>query len=272
MSRFCVVLAEQPHRQCFAEVVTMLLWGLRELAHEVEVSTVQRPGARNIILAPHLLLASEEHPHIDAGTIVYNFEPYCSPLFVRSLRLLGHPHAQAWDFHPVTTKYLAELGIAAKTVPFAWCPPHAREHRANVARDIDVLFMGSLSPRRVDVLNKLLRVPELVTTRALFGVYGAERDQALARSKVCLNLHYWDEWGCEDLRLHFAAAHGVANVSEGAPDEPRKRAWASWVPYDELGAECIRLVQSGAWVAQATEGRAACQQIDAATVLAEALR
>jgi hypothetical protein len=271
MSRFCIVLAERPHHQVFAEVVESLSWGLRELAHEVEVATMPRAGVRNIVLAPHLLLACGESIHLEPGTIVYNGEPHCSPQFVRSLRLLGLRHVEVWDYSRRTTEFLLGLGIPARTVPYAWCPTLRRQSASPPARDVDVLFLGSNSPRRNRVLAELAAVPDL-HTRLLFGMYGAERDDWLARSKICLNVHYWDEGGSEDLRLLLACANSVAVVSEGPPDEPYKSEWARWTRYEDLVGECGHQVRSGDWRLQAARGFAAVHMHDAVVVLREALR
>jgi hypothetical protein len=280
--RFCIVLAEQPHRMVFAEVIETLSWGLRELTHEVEVATYPRTGVRNIILAPHLLLASDENVVLEPGTIVYNGEPHVSPLFVRSLRLLSHRNAIAWDYSRRNIEFLNGLDVPAHHVPYAWAPSLCRWPQLMPGdgprvplysmRDIDVLFVGSSSPRRVRILEDLVaRHPEL-KVKTLFGVYGEERDQWLIRSRVALNLHYWEERPPnEDLRLLLACSNAVAVVSEDTPDEPDKEDWAVWCPYQELVETVAELVHSGRWKQQAAHGYAAVQRLDAATVVKDAL-
>lgn len=272
MSRYCLVLAEQPHRLVFAEAVEALVWGLRELAHEVEASTLPHPHARNIIFAPHLLLASEENPRIEPGTIVYNGEPWCSPLFVRSLRLLGHPNVIAWDYWRRTTEFLLGLGIPARTLPYAWAPSlERRRGEHETARDVDVLFMGSFSPRRGRVLEEIRRLAPDLCLHTLSGTYGAERDAWLLRSKVCLNVHYWDDGGNEDLRIVYACANRVAVVSEGPAEEAHREPWALWAPYAEVAQTAVEAVRSGEWKRQAARGYAAVQFHDAATLLRSVL-
>lgn len=272
MSRYNIVLAEQPHRQVFAEAVEALTWGLRGLAHEVESSTYPVRGACNIILAPHLLLASDENVSIEPGTIVYNAEPSWSPLFLRSLRLLGNRHCVVWDYSPSSTEFLRGLGIPARTVPFAWCPSLAREPSPLAhPRHVDVLWIGSLSPRRERVLAELARLaPEGFAIKRLFNCYGRERDHWIVRSKVLLNVHYWDEGGCEDLRIIHAASNAVAVVSEGEPEAGRAE-WASWRPYEDLAAECVRLVERDGWMEQAARGYHAIRLHNAVSILREAL-
>jgi hypothetical protein len=280
MSRFAIVLAEQPHRLVFAEVVESLAWGLRELGHEVEAATRPIPGVRNIILAPHLLLASDEHVELSPGTIVYNGEPFVSPLFVRSLRLLGKPNVVAWDYSALNVEYLTGLSIPALHVPYAWAPPLCRWPKSGQAeplplystRNVDVLFVGSSSPRRVRVLEQLQADHPELTVKTLFGVYGEERDGWLCRSRVCLNMHYWDERPPnEDLRLLLACSNAVAVISEGTPDEPAKAEWAVWAPYSELVERTAALVASGEWKQQAALGYAAVQECDAVSVVKKAL-
>lgn len=269
--RFCIVLGGQTaHRHVFAELVESLVWGLGELAHEVvEVSDRPRAGARCLVVGPHLLVEADERVRLPPGSIVYNGEPHCSPLFVRSLRLLAQPELVVWDYSRRTTEFLLALGIPARTVPFAWYPGLVRP-MAWQARDLDVVFVGSLSERRRRALASLdaagLRV------RHAFGVYGAARDELVARARVVLNMHYWPESPNEDLRILHAASQGCAVVSEGLPDEPRKLDWAVWTPYPTLAEECARQLYAETWRKQAAIGFAAVQQTDAATVLREALQ
>lgn len=252
MSRFCIVLADQPYRRVFEELVEVLRWGLTQLGHEVDERVFPDVGARNIILAPHLLLASPEGEawRPPEGTIVYNYEPDCSPLFARSLRLLAAPGVVPWDYAVRTTATLRSLGLEAVHVPYSFAPClqkiPARE------RDLDVVFVGSRSPRRVAVLERLWVAG--VRCTHLFGVFGPERDRLLARARVVLNVHYWDDAPNEDLRILHAAANGLAVVSEGPPDEERKADWAQWASYATLAEEVAAVARSNAWRAQAELG------------------
>lgn len=275
MSRFSIVLGDKVsrHRAVFLELVESLSWGLQSLGHEVQSALLPgvHHGARDIILAPHLLLG--ERLDLAPGTIVYNAEPFCSPNFVQSLKLLARPEVQVWDYWRRTTEFLLALGIPAKTVPFAWCPSFSRRRSPapSSTRDIDVVFVGSISPRRAKVLEDLAAHGPSIRTAVLFGVYGAERDAMLCRAKVCLNMHYWEEGGCEDLRILLAASNAVAVVSEGEPDEPYKAQWAKWTSYPALAAECVYQVQSGSWLHQGALGCASVQMRDAASVLRQVL-
>src|SRR5439155_882319 len=104
------------------------------------------------------------------------------------------------------------------------------------AQDIDVLFYGSLNERRAAVLRELARHANV---RARFGIYGAERDQLIARAKVVLNLHFYEAQLMEQVRIAYLLNNGCFVLSEDAPDNPYGSAIAT-APYGELAAACLR--------------------------------
>ena len=94
-----------------------------------------------------------------------------------------------WDYSQANIEYLAAMGLPRPTyVPIGYVPELTRIDPA--PEDIDVLFYGALNGRRYAVLRDLhdrgLRV------KWLSGVYGASRDAWIARSKIVLNIHYWE--------------------------------------------------------------------------------
>lgn len=274
MSRFQIVLAGEPNRLVFAELQDSLAWGLRALGHDVTTGMFPEEGQRRaIILAPHLLLCSREGEAWmpPEGTIVYNFEPACSNLFERSLRLLGAPGVVAWDYAVATTDALRKLGVQAKHVPFAFAP--VLQTLPKKDKDIDVVFCGSESPRRAALMRELLSKGLGLSLRLRFGVFGPERDELLARACVVLNAHFFAESTNEDLRILYAVANGLAVSSEGPPDEARKVGWARWAPIKDLVQNTLQLARSGEWQEQRERGaRALRESPDVREVLCEALK
>jgi hypothetical protein len=53
----------------------------------------------------------------------------------------------------------------------------------------------------------------------LFDVYGQERDTAIARAKVVLNMHYYETAIFEVVRVSYLLANGVCVVTEGMTDD-----------------------------------------------------
>jgi hypothetical protein len=217
--------------------------GLRALGHEVSRATTATRAGFDIalVLAPHLLRAAGGADTVRAGDIVYNFEPPSSRLFNASLPVLGRAGVSVWDYSRQGTAVLRRLGLNAKHVPLGYAPEVTKLKPGDGSAS-DVLFYGSMNDRRKRVLDELeskgLRV------RHLFSVYGQERDRAIEATKLVLNLHYYDDAPTEDVRITHAIANRAAVVSEGPPDDPRKWAWAAWVPYDELAKTCQELCAS----------------------------
>jgi len=105
----------------------------------------------------------------------------------------------------------------------------------NAEKDIDVLFYGSFNERRSAVLDGLrargLRV------EAVFGVFGADLDALIARAKVIINIHFYENGHIEIIRLFDLFANSCAVVSESNLGEPIDADLANalvLVPYDQL--------------------------------------
>ncbi|WP_371884464.1 hypothetical protein [Caballeronia sp. S22] len=78
----------------------------------------------------------------------------------------------------------AALGV--RVVPVGYVPELTRIRFAE-PRDIDVLFIGSLCPRRARVIERMRAAG--IGIVAAFGVYGRARDRLIARAKLLFNVH-----------------------------------------------------------------------------------
>ena len=118
---------------------------------------------------------------------------------------------------------------------------------AAVREDVDVLYYGIVNERRKKILDALAAAGLVV--KALPGVYGAERDAWIARSKLVLNVHYYDDKIHEIVRTSHLLANRKAVVSECEPDteiDADLREALVAVPYDQLVQTCVALVRDEA--------------------------
>ena len=74
--------------------------------------------------------------------------------------------------------------------PVGYSPIWERE-MPRVQEDIDILFFGSLTPRREKFLNSLR---SKYNVRAYRDIFGKERDELINRSKITLNIKAHDKW------------------------------------------------------------------------------
>lgn len=217
-----VLLPNYPHRGCLLEVAECMVYGLRRAGYEAELSSEPRSGTRHLVFAAH-----RPTTIVPDGAVIYQTEVAGSPWWTAGYveRLRRH---DVWDYSAVNAARYGQHGIAApRIVPPGYVPELERVKPQ--AEGVDVLFYGSPCPRRRAVLADLrsrgLNVVEL------FGVYGAERDERIARSKVVLSMHFYEDAPAESVRAFYLATNRKCVVAEAAPDAPG-------VAYDELADAC----------------------------------
>jgi tetratricopeptide (TPR) repeat protein len=149
-----------------------------------------------------------------------------------------------WDYSLANIEQLRQLGIHhVAHVPVGYVPEMTCISPA-VERDIDVLFYGSLNERRQLILEALEE--KGVTVKVLFEVYGAERDAYIARSKIVLNLHFYEAKVFEIVRISYLLSNRVFVISERGccPEEEAYFAEGLvFADYDHLVKTCIDYLQ-----------------------------
>ena len=216
--RFAVSIVSPPgyaHQRAFAEVAETVHLALQALGHDSVLSTrLDNRRRRHIVFGPHLLVRSPQA--LPPDSILYNLEqlgaggPWDTPAY----RALLRAHT-VWDYAPSNIAVLAADGIAAAHLPIGWMPQ--MRHIADAPlRDVDVLFYGSVYERREPVL-KALQARGL-RLQMLFNVYGAERDDWIARSRVVLNFHGYEACLFEAVRVSWLLATGACVLAEHGAD------------------------------------------------------
>jgi SAM-dependent methyltransferase len=237
------------HAAALTELAECVYFGLRRLG-----LAVQRDGApgaaRQIVIGAHLLDAPQLRS-LPADAILYNSEqisgdsPWLGGPYLTALRT-----QPVWDYSAANVRRLAALGVRALHVPLGYVPELARI--APAVQDIDVLFYGSVNARRQKILDELRARGLKVVT--LFGAYGEERDQAIARARVVLSVHFYDAKIFEIVRAAYLFTNEKAVVAECAADSCAEEAELGEamcaVPYERLVATCLALVQDEARRAQ----------------------
>jgi hypothetical protein len=245
--QFAVAIVSPPSNPtvggAFREVAEALHYALLALGHDsVLTQRLDLHERRTIVFgANHLVHYGLEIPN---NPIFYNLEqlgddsPWMAmPEFVDLFRC--YPN---WDYSQANIEYVAALGLPRPTyVPIGYVPELTRIRPA--AEDIDVLFYGMLSERRYAILRDLrdrgLRV------KWLSGVLGAGRDAWIARSKIVLNIHYWDAKIFEIARVSYLLANRRVVVSERGADptfECELESGVAFADYDELVDRCVELL------------------------------
>ena len=208
-----------PHHHAFDEVADVLSEAFSALGGSAPVvrSSTDWNGRVPIVLGCHLLPEADNGLPRDA--VLFNFEQVdgASPWMTDSYRTLLRRHP-VLDYSIRNTRALQALGIEhVRHLPIR-AMPHPPFRATGDDRATDVLFFGSLNERRRKVIEDL-RARGLATVH-LFGVYGAERECAVVRAKVVINVHYYEAAIFESARVCPLLARGVCVVSEGRADDP----------------------------------------------------
>ena len=248
MSRFHITLVRPEgflHTEAFREVAETLQFGLRGLGHTAQVQeNAVDAMATNILLGAHLF-SPEDASMVPPGSILYNLEQLGGPnlpshFYELALRL------QVWEYSRQNIQKWNGMscGCPPVHVPLGYVPELSRIN-ASPTQDIDVLFYGSLNERRARIVKALKDAG--VKAHATFGVYGKERDQLIARSKIVLNVHFYDAKIFEIARVSYLLANSKAVVTELCSDTEIEKGLADsvlGVPYASLVNTCLSLLRN----------------------------
>lgn len=231
---------------CLLELCELLAYSLQDLGFDTTFGTNRiEADRRNVIVGCHLM-----HPdlmsQVPADSIVVNTEQiYDQDPFNWNQNVFAWVrNFETWDYSPQNIAAFGHHGIPGiKLLHLGHQPQLARIPKAP-EQDIDVLFYGSITDRRVVIFDQIReRGLEMVN---LFRVFGAERDEYISRSKLVLNVHNHASEIFEIVRVHYLLSNSVAVVSEVNPSTSMPDAYrdaVAGVPYEGIADECLRLVR-----------------------------
>lgn len=235
-----------PHSAAFDEVALTLQHGLQALGHDAVISTrLDNLRRRPLVLGANLL---QKYPSpVPDDAVFYNLEQISPDSAWFKAGLLDVLRTRpCWDYARTNVAALASAGVNITAVlPLGYAPALTRI--APAAEDIDVLFYGSLNERRAVVLRELTR--RGLQVKHLFGVYGAARDAWIARSRIVLNMHYFEAKVFEAVRVTYLLANRRFVVSERGSDPAEAAEYAAGVvfsDYEALADTCERYLAQAA--------------------------
>jgi ubiquinone/menaquinone biosynthesis C-methylase UbiE/GR25 family glycosyltransferase involved in LPS biosynthesis len=121
------------------------------------------------------------------------------------------------DYSRDNISALIRRGLTLKQIYYVPIRPIRRTEKSIKERDIDVLFYGSIASERrnryINALSKKVRI------QVDSDVFGMSLHDILARTKVVVNIHYYENALLETTRLSEALSHGTHVVSEEAIDQ-----------------------------------------------------
>jgi hypothetical protein len=233
----------------YVEHAEAFVWALRALGHDTSFAVNgTRPDATNIVFGAQML-ADAQVDQLPTRSVIYNFEQMARlrPEDLKPvLRILAR-RFPIWDFSDANLAAWKALGARdPQYVKVGWAPVLERIAPAP-RQDIEALIYGTPSGERLEIYQALCRAN--LCAMFVFGLYGAERDALIARSKVVINASAYTSRIFEIARVSYLLANGKAVVSLAHPDtfvEPDMRQAVRFVPAEAIAEECLALVEDDA--------------------------
>ena len=245
--QYCIWVVSPPgyvHSHVFDEIAIGLKNGIFKLGFEAPiVRDVEDIVGQAIVLGCNLI------PQLGVSDIsknltLFNLEqiqlssPWMSQSYLNILR--SYP---VWDYSYRNIQELKKLGINNVTHCGIGYEPELTKIPPS-EEDIDVLLYGSLSDRRINILKELKN--KGLNVVGLFGAYGEKRDKYIARSKIILNIHYYEARVFEIIRVSYLLANKKFVISEVGQDNDLEKPFAKGMvfsTYKELVEKCIEYLK-----------------------------
>jgi hypothetical protein len=220
--------------QLLAATFESLGWRAKVTVNHLEAE------ALNVVVGYHLLKPGDAALFDGRQVVIYQLEQATQGadwLTRERLAVLGAA-SEVWDYSSENIAALRRNGIRRVGELRLGFHPALRKiaQREESAKDVDVLFYGSINERRANVLDALKK---RCAVKTLFGVYGDERDGWIARSRIVLNIHHYPSKIMEQVRLSYLLNNECCVISEESERNPFGEGIVS-APYGELAAQCAK--------------------------------
>ena len=246
----CIIKPDKfVHADAFWELAQLLAYSLRDLEYKTNININELDqNAHNIIFGSHLLPEDEfgsiTSKKITNPTIIFNTEQlYLEENRCTKTLFSLHKDFKIWDYNVKNIERLNKEGFKKTSLFEIGFHKKLERIEKHKIKDIDVLLYGSMNERRIKIVNDLRE--KNLNTKVLYGVYGSQRDEYISRSKIVLNLHYFDSQIFEVVRVHYLVNNKVPVVCEintSTQIDPWWRETILGVEYANLVEQCAMLV------------------------------
>jgi hypothetical protein len=201
----------------FSDVANVFLETIRNKGYICEISSKPDESCKNIVFgANNVVHVSIPLPE---GSVIVNLEQLRNNSMWSNGKYFDLlSQYEVWDYSDSNISFLNEKNITnIKKINIGYAPSLSTCGDIEVEKDIDVLFYGCMNPRRSDIFN-ILNEDQNLSVVFKNNCFGKERDQLIARSKVVLNIHYYESKVFEIIRVSHLLANGACVISEDGGD------------------------------------------------------
>ena len=244
------------HRGVFDELAELIHWSL------VECSCQSRWGYNlidhsriNIMIGVHLMDPATRRLLPDMFYVFNTEQMQCvRPEWRETLMYWVHEASVVVDYSRDNIEFFQVSEIRDLRLFRFGLQPQLRRIPMAQLKDIDVLFYGTVNPRRQKILDAMLE--RGLNVIVLYDVYGDARDEYIARSKVVLNMHYYESEILEVIRIFYLVLNQVVvltELNESTSLSSDLVGLIQGVPYEHLVEEASQLCQDHAYYSARVE-------------------
>jgi len=201
----------------YNEVVDSIHWGFIQMGFQVSRQMNNfDTDAINIVFGFQIPLQLGIINNFPSNTIFYNFERYSDSNLKGTAAEYVANNFQIWDYSLSNIEVWRSLNPRFNPYHAYICHSDNLEKIPNdKLKDIDVLYYGNITPDRTDSLQKIAKLKNDLTGLSvvtLCNIWGEQRDEFIARSKIVVNFSRGNIF--EIVRVSYLMANKIAVVSD----------------------------------------------------------
>lgn len=159
---------------------------------------------------------------------------------------------QVWEYSKTNLQVISKLNKNICYQPFLYSPSMESIYHINhnQQKDIDILFYGLMSGRRINIIRQLrdakinVYCPNYPTHKP---VWGLDKYHLISRAKIVINIHYHttpSDQTNDLLRIMFLLANKIPVIQEETFDKDIDNQLKDIiVPYDQIITKCKELLK-----------------------------
>lgn len=262
----------------FDDLIEVMVASLVDLGHECTVSINNTYADRINILIGSIIFNQElANRLLTNPCIIYQMEilddeyghlksyPYYLDLLGRAVAI--------WEYSPSNKVFLESKGFSN----ILYVPPGYHPISEKILwpkdREYDFIFVGSVSERRIEFLHRLsdrgFKVAAIFEKNKAFG---QKRDEIIARSKIIVNVHCFDNIKTlETVRISYLLANKALVISEESDHDPYDGS-VIYAKYEDLIDCCEKTLNNSSGLEDIAEnGFQAITKLDMRTIVKNAV-
>jgi len=215
------IIMNSAYSMCFKEIAESLLYSFQDLGIDCsfKVNTIEKDRI-NILIGYHDI--KDQHILQGIQYIVYQLESLKSE---NTLAQRNSPYIldilknanDVWDYSEENRKWLLDKGVNSRLLIPGY---HSRLERIDKdsLKDIDILFYGKPNKRRRHFIEKINDKCEQNVFIPEKSFFGEKRDELISKSKIILNLHYYEDSVFEMVRVSYLINNKKLVITEDSED------------------------------------------------------